>query len=245
MNSLPAQRTRADRALERLYRRHAGDVYRYALAVLHDEKDAEAVTQTTFSNARHALARGDRLESPHTWLISVAHDVCRQRCRQALRRLDPEASGESPAEDERAPMREQLLRALAKLRASEQAALVMRELEGRRYAEIASLLELPAADVESLIFGARRALREHLEQGLACADAELAISRELDGRLSQEEKAALRRHLRACPDCTTFARRQRVQRLALRSLAEVPLPPSLAALFAGDDDPGDAPLPAR
>src|SRR6266513_6338133 len=76
----------ADRSFERLYQKHAGDVYRYALVVLRNEADAEDVTQTTFLNAYRAFARGDRPRTPQNWLITIAHNVCRQRFRQLQRR---------------------------------------------------------------------------------------------------------------------------------------------------------------
>src|ERR671935_1003379 len=79
-------RQKPDRSLERLYKKHAGDVYRYALVVLRNRADAEDVTQTTFMNAYRALERGERPNAPHNWLIAIAHNVCRQRFRQAARR---------------------------------------------------------------------------------------------------------------------------------------------------------------
>src|SRR5205809_501744 len=140
MTPLLAQRARsADRAFERMYRRHAGDVYRYALAVL-------------------------------------------------------------------------------------------RNLEGRSYAEIAEALEISVSAVETLLFRARRALREQLEGSLTCGEAELAISRGLDGRLTRSETGALRAHLRECRDCASLARSQRAQRSAWKALAAIPLPSSLAGL---------------
>jgi DNA-directed RNA polymerase specialized sigma24 family protein len=49
---LLAQRPRgADRSFERLYKKHLHAVYRYTLAVLHNEADAEDATQTTFLSA--------------------------------------------------------------------------------------------------------------------------------------------------------------------------------------------------
>src|SRR5919197_1004028 len=75
-------RQKPDRSLERLYKKHAGDVYRYALVVLRNEADAEDVTQTTFMNAYRALERGERPHTPQNWLIAIAHNVCRQRFRQ-------------------------------------------------------------------------------------------------------------------------------------------------------------------
>src|SRR5205807_6342027 len=119
---------------------------------------------------------------------------------------------------------EDIRRALGHLAFNQRAALVMRELEGRSYVEIAEILEISASAVETLIFRARRALREQLESSLTCGEAELAISRQLDGRLSRRQRGALRAHLRECKECAAFARRQRAQRSALRSLAAVPIP---------------------
>src|SRR3954466_9563450 len=86
MTPLLAQRLGTDRAFERLYRKHAGDVYRYALVVLRNEADAEDVTQTTFLNAYRAFQKGERPRTPQNWLIAIAHNVCRQRFRQSQRR---------------------------------------------------------------------------------------------------------------------------------------------------------------
>jgi hypothetical protein len=76
-------------------------------------------------------------------------------------------------------------------------------------------------------------LREQLEGSLTCGEAEFAISRQLDGRLSRHEKGQLRAHLRECSECAHFARRQRAQRSALKSLGLIPVPSSLASLFGG------------
>src|ERR1051325_7669354 len=87
MTPLLAQRPRSDRAFERMYQRQVGDVYRYALAVMRNPADAEDVTQTTFLNAyRSYVEKGQRPEKPQNWLIAIAHNVCRQRFRQAQRR---------------------------------------------------------------------------------------------------------------------------------------------------------------
>src|SRR5205823_1268289 len=83
---------------------------------------------------------------------------------------------------------------------------------------------------ETLIFRARRALREQLEGSLTCGEAELAISRQVDRRLPRAERGVLRAHLRQCPDCATFARSQRAQRAAFKTLGAVPLPASLSSL---------------
>ncbi len=237
MTPLLAQRPRSDRGFERMYRKHVGDVYRYALAVMRNPSDAEDVTQTTFLNAYRAyVEKGNRPEKPQNWLIAIAHNVCRQRFRQSARRPAEVSFEDDIADsivDDEALSGEDIRRALSHLAFNQRAALVMRELEGRSYAEISEILELSTSAVETLIFRARRALREQLEGSLTCGEAELAISRQLDGRLSRQEKGQLRAHLRECAECAGFARRQRAQRSALKSLALVPVPSSLASLFGG------------
>src|SRR5919201_640903 len=200
MTPLLAQRPRSDRAFERLYKRHVGDVYRYALAVMRNPADAEDVTQTTFLNAyRSYVEKGNRPEKPQNWLIAIAHNVCRQRFRQSARRPAEVSFEDDIADtlvDDEAPSGEDIRRALSHLAFNQRAALVMRELEGRSYAEIAEILDLSTSAVETLIFRARRALRER-------------------------------------KDCAAFARRQRAQRGALKTLALVPVPSSLSSFFGG------------
>jgi RNA polymerase sigma factor (sigma-70 family) len=236
MTPVLARRLSSDRAFERLYRKHAGDVYRYALVVLRNEADAEDVTQTTFMNAYRAMERGERPRNPQNWLITIAHNVCRQRFRQSQRRPSEVVYEEELAEavvDEDAISAEDIRRAIGHLGFNQRSALVMRELEGRSYQEIAEILGVSVSAVETLIFRARRALREQLEEGITCREAELAISKQLDKRLSRKEKGALRAHLRECEDCAGFARSQRAQRGALKALGAIPLPQSLAGLFGG------------
>ncbi|MBA3735158.1 MAG: sigma-70 family RNA polymerase sigma factor [Actinobacteria bacterium] len=237
MTPLLAPRPRSDRAFERLYKRHVGDVYRYALAVMRNPADAEDVTQTTFLNAyRSYVEKGSRPEKPQHWLIAIAHNVCRQRFRQSSRR-PAEVSFEDDIADsigeDDTPTGDDIRRALSHLAFNQRAALVMRELEGRSYAEIADILEVSTSAVETLIFRARRALREQLEGSITCGEAEFAISRQLDGRLPRQERGQLRGHLRECAECAGFARRQRAQRGALKTLALVPVPSSLMSLFGG------------
>jgi RNA polymerase sigma factor (sigma-70 family) len=236
MTPVLARRLGNDRAFERLYRKHAGDVYRYALVVLRNQADAEDVTQTTFLNAYRAFEKGERPQKPQNWLIAIAHNVCRQRFRQAQRRPAEVGFEEELAEsvvEEDALSAEDIRRALGHLAFNQRAAIVMRELEGRSYQEIAEILGVSVSAVETLLFRARRALREQLEQSITCQEAELSISRQLDGRLPRSEKGALRAHLRECDDCAGFARSQRASRGALKALGAIPLPASLAGLFGG------------
>ena len=227
----------ADRAFERLYRRHAADVYRYALGVLHNPTDAEDVAQTTFMNAFRALQRGERPRAPLNWLISIAHNVCRQRFRQSARRPTEVEFGDSFADvsgEEEDWSAQDIRRALAHLGFNQRAALVLRELEGRSYAEIAEILGLSLPAIEALLFRARRALREQLEGELSCAEAQRALAEQLRGRAAPAEQAGLRAHLRACRSCAGLAKRRRGRRAALGAVGWLPIPlPSLKSLFGG------------
>ncbi|HEV3478573.1 MAG TPA: sigma-70 family RNA polymerase sigma factor [Gaiellaceae bacterium] len=235
--ALLARSAAPDRAFERLYRRHVHDVYRYVLAVLRNQADAEDATQATFLSAYRAFMRGEEPLKPRNWLLKIAHNECRQRFRAASRRpvevaWDDER-GAAPGVDETVPTADEIRSALAHLSFNQRSALVMRELEGRSYNEIAAILGLSVSAIETLLFRARRALREQLEGALTCGEAEAALSRRLDGRLALAEQRALRAHLRECRECAVVERKQRARRAAVKRLGAVHLPPSLAGFLGG------------
>jgi RNA polymerase sigma factor (sigma-70 family) len=152
-----------DQAFEILYRRYVKDVYHYALALLRNPADAEDVTQTTFLNAYRAYQRGIQIEKPHNWLIKITHNVARTRYAYASRRVK-EVPLEDHVEQLAVPEADKpdvvgVLRALGRLPFNQRAALVMRELEGRSYAEIADTIGVSVSAVETLIFRARKSLR--------------------------------------------------------------------------------------
>jgi RNA polymerase sigma factor (sigma-70 family) len=153
----------ADELFERLYRRYVRDVYQYTLALLRNPADAEDVTQTTFMNAYRAMKRGERPLKPQNWLIKIAHNAARTRyARQKARApevpLDDHVDALTAPTDE-GPDVQAVLQALGELPFNQRAALVMRELEGRSYAEIAETLGVSTSAVETLIFRARRGMR--------------------------------------------------------------------------------------
>ena len=152
-----------DQAFESLYRRYVKDVYHYALALLRNPADAEDVTQTTFLNAYRAYQRGIEIEKPQNWLIKIAHNVARTRYARASRRVK-EVPLEDHVEQLALPEADRpdvtgVLTALGRLPFNQRAALVMRELEGRSYAEIADTIGVSVSAVETLIFRGRKSLR--------------------------------------------------------------------------------------
>jgi RNA polymerase sigma factor (sigma-70 family) len=223
---------RTQRSFETLYHAHVSDVYRYALAVTGQTSDAEDVTQTTFMNAYRAYARGERPRKPQNWLLTIAHNVCRQRARFAYYRVREveleESSAEALVPPDDVPTAADIRRALSHLPFQQRAVLIMRELEGRTHAEIAEVMELTTQATEMLAFRARRALREQLAGSLTCTQAVDALDRQMDGTLGPDQAGLLRAHLRECAACEQLARRVRAQRVGWRSLAVVPLPASLA-----------------
>jgi len=167
-------------AFEDIYRRYVQDVYRYALALLRNPADAEDVTQTTFMNAYCAFARGEEPLKPQNWLIKIAHNAARTRYARTARRvkevpLDDHIDQLAVPDEEKPDVRE-VLEALGRLPLNQRGALVMRELEGRTYAEIAETLGVSVPAVETLIFRARRALRMNASSIRALAAVPLPSS---------------------------------------------------------------------
>jgi RNA polymerase sigma-70 factor (ECF subfamily) len=215
---------------DRLYRQHAASVYRYAFAVLANRADAEDVAQQTFLKAYSALAQGTKPRKAENWLLTIAHNEVRRHLRNGqARALEVELDErlEQPEPERTQPSLAEVLRALQHLPPAQRSALVMREFEGRSYAEMAQILDVSQSALESLIFRARRALAEHFEEALTCAEAEYAVSRRLDGRLSRREARRLKRHLGKCPLCARFATVQKRQRSLFQGLSVMPVPASL------------------
>jgi RNA polymerase sigma factor (sigma-70 family) len=221
---------------DRLYRRHAAGVYRYVYAVLGNHADAEDITQQTFLNAYRAMAQGTKPRKAENWLVTIAHNEVRRHLRKTHGRpmeVELDEQFADLAQDGGDPSLADVLRALQHLPPSQRAALVMREFEGRSYAEIAEILEVTPDALEGLLFRARRGLAEQLEGALTCGEAENVLLRRLDGRLPRPESRRLNEHLRECPACVRFSTVQKRQRSLLKGLSVLPIPASLY-LFRGE-----------
>jgi RNA polymerase sigma-70 factor, ECF subfamily len=154
-----AQAGRLD-AFEELVRRHRLGTYRVALRMLGNESDAEDATQDAFVQAWRKLAgfRADAAFS--TWMYRIVTNRCLNMLR-ARRRTEPlPTDREAPASrpDRIAEGRWQvddLTRAIGRLTPEQRAPLVLRELEGLTYEEIAAALELSIPAVKSRLHRAR------------------------------------------------------------------------------------------
>jgi RNA polymerase sigma-70 factor, ECF subfamily len=167
MDVSPAQRAIADRSFERMYRRHRRDVYGFALRAVRDPDEAEDVTQTAFLNAYRALHRGDHPQKPRAWLLTIANNIARRQYRDRAARpqeveLDPELPSNGAEWD--ALVAREIQGALRRLRPNRRIAVVLRDIEGLSYAEIAERMNLSEPAVETLLFRARNELQTELER---------------------------------------------------------------------------------
>jgi RNA polymerase sigma-70 factor, ECF subfamily len=156
-------------AAARLYERHSSRVFGYCLRMLGSREEAEDASQTTFMQAFRALQRGIVPVFETAWLLTIARNVCHARYRAVGRRKavefarDPHdiealAAGAEPADAALMGLQD----ALARLPEMQRRAFLMREWQGRSYAEIGQELGVTVPAVEALIFRARRALASDL-----------------------------------------------------------------------------------
>ncbi len=159
---------------EKLVTAYEKNVYNIALRMVGDPDDAADMTQETFIKAYRALSgfRGDSKFS--SWLYRIASNVCLDFLRSRSRH--PQVSLSTVDEDDRATFElpdmrqnpeEQLMkklgmeavrRGLEQLPEQQRQILVLRELGGLSYAELAQTLGLEEGTVKSRIFRARKRL---------------------------------------------------------------------------------------
>ncbi|MBV1688799.1 RNA polymerase sigma factor [Novosphingobium sp. G106] len=168
-------------AFTQLVERHSPRLYRVAYRMLGNAEEAEDITQDAFArlwqSAPKWTARGGGLGA---WL----HRVVVNRCLDRLRRFRvvttdvlPEIADDAPS-PERSLAIDRLGRAvddaLAALPGRHRAAIVLCYFEGLSNIHAAQVLELNLKAMESLLFRARRSLRELLEaRGVQIEDLEL------------------------------------------------------------------------
>ena len=139
-------------------------------------QDAEDLAQEIFFRAYRGLSRYRGEAPPRAWLASIAHNALKNRYRflHRFRRIfaspaspeglaDPPAGGADPERDASAAQtREQVAAALRSLPEEFRMPVVLRDLEGWNYEEIAVSLKLPVGTVKSRIARGRGQLKEML-----------------------------------------------------------------------------------
>ena len=219
------------RAFEAIFKRYHQELYRYCRAILSDPDEAQDALQSTMASALRSLPGEERQIALRPWLYRVAHNeaitILRQRADvvDADCVSDPTAAGADSEVEARERLR-QLVADLDQLPERQRGALVMRELSGLTYAEIATALGTSTAAARQSVYEARVALRD-LGRGrdMECEAARHALS-ERDGRVRRNRR--LRAHLRACEACSGFETAISQRSSDLRALCP-PLPAAAAS----------------
>jgi RNA polymerase sigma-70 factor (ECF subfamily) len=159
-------------AFEALVERHRDVVVRVAARIAGRE-EAEDVSQDAFLRAFHRLGRFRADASFRAWLLQITHNAAVDHI--ARRRPEPVEAPEEVAEGpehavarlpaERLESRERVARLERKLRGLSPEArvvLVLRDIEGLSYEEIADITQSPLGTVKVRLFRARRDLIEML-----------------------------------------------------------------------------------
>jgi RNA polymerase sigma-70 factor, ECF subfamily len=159
-------------AFEGLVERHRGVVVRVAARIVGADA-AEDVAQDAFLRAFHRLAQYRGSASFRTWLLQITQNAALNTLAWSRRRpadpVDeaPEARDTDPArqpvtELERRERQQRLELKLAALRPEYRSLVVLRDLEGLSYGEIAEVLEMPIGSVKGRLHRARAELIELL-----------------------------------------------------------------------------------
>jgi RNA polymerase sigma-70 factor (ECF subfamily) len=161
------------RAFEELVIAYQHRVFGVALRMLGSRAEAEEIAQEVFLRAHRAVAdfRGEARLG--TWLYAIASRLCLNRLASPDRRVargdaalaDVPASGPDAAVTaERAELEAALHAAIAELPNERRLVLVLRDVEGLSYEEIAEALALDPGTVRSRLHRARMQLKEKLER---------------------------------------------------------------------------------
>ncbi len=202
--------------LVELFAAHGSTVFGLCRMLLRQREEAEDAFQQTFLAAYRSLLGGVEPRHPAAWLAAIARNECCARARQRMRELpaqpdadrahlDPAAAAAAKAD------LAELWDAIDDLPAQQRDALLLRELGGLSYAQLAQALAVSEPAVESLLVRARRRLRLRLR-----STSSASVLAPLGGI-----REALARAIGGMPDPATTG--------ALTKMAAAPLLTKLAA----------------
>lgn len=168
-----------DDAFAQLMRDNEKRIYNLTLRMTGNPDDAMDLAQEAFLNAWRGLKffKGDSTFS--TWVYRLASNACIDHLRRQKRRQDISAPMPMDEEDDRPPdipddrfrpeqelerkeLRNAVSAGLEQLSDEHRQVLIMREINGLSYQEIADVLDLEAGTVKSRIARARNSLRKIL-----------------------------------------------------------------------------------
>ena len=177
-------------AFEPLVEKYKRKVFRLAYQVLRDQEEALDVAQEAFVKAYRALPAFKGDSAFYTWLFRITMNVALDRKRQRATRMKSLGTDDvTPEELERtaastdpdpedvatgAEQREHIRKGLDSLSEHHRTIIILSDIEGLQYREIAEVLGIPMGTVMSRLHHARKRLREVLGPGFALVLAALA-----------------------------------------------------------------------
>jgi RNA polymerase sigma factor (sigma-70 family) len=199
-----------DDAFRVIHDRYRSRMFAYARQMLGaTSQDPEDAVQEIFMRAYYGLRASDRQLALRAWLYRIAHNRCVDELRRAQPILvdsaDPEEStGADPAlKFEQRDALRRLIGDVQRLPDQQRSALLMRELSGMPYAEVAEALGVTVAAVKSLLVRARMSLAQTSQaRNTACAEIQAELTAAHDRGVRSSGLA--RRHMRECDSCRRF-----------------------------------------
>ncbi len=217
-----------DEAFRVIHDRYRARLFAYTRQMLAGSaSDAEDALQDVFLRAYGALRADARPVTLRAWLYRVAHNRCVDHLRRPVNQPTAElfenvSSLHDPLGDiQRRDDLRQLVADIRRLPDQQRSALLMREMEGLTYAELADALGATVPSVKSLLVRARIGLTEAREaRDTACVEirADLVSAHDKGVRLN----GRARRHVRECSCCAAYRTRLRGVREGLAALGGSP-----------------------
>jgi len=225
-----------DGAMAVIFERHHQALHRYCHSILGHDSDAADALQNTMLKALRSLPGETRRIALKPWLYRIAHNeaISLLRARRPQSDLDAAAHVSDLAAAVRVESRERLRELtgdLGELTERQRAALLMRELGGLAFAEVADALSTSPEAVKQSVYEARRALQSMQEgRAMGCEAIRHTIS---DGDKRMLRGMRMRGHLRSCAGCRDFeaALARRPQQLAAM-IPPLPVAATAAMLHA-------------
>jgi RNA polymerase sigma factor (sigma-70 family) len=172
--------------------------------------DAEDAVQEIFVRAYSGLRSSNRELALRAWLYRIAHNRCIDELRrpqsvatETIPATVPNVGGDPVVRLEQRDALKRLIADVQRLPDQQRSALLMRELAGMTYADVAGALGVSVPAVKSLLVRARVGLAQANEaRDTSCARIreDLIVAHDRGVRAS----GLARRHLRDCPHCRHF-----------------------------------------
>ncbi len=160
-------------AFESLVERYKRHVYYQAVTMLNDTIEAEDVMQEAFIKAYFSLKNLNSSFAFSSWLSRIVYHLCNDRLKKRDREkvvinewLDNQIEniGDSKLPIEQKQLQMELSQAMQSLSPEHRSALILREVHGYSYQDIAEIMGVPEGTVKSRIHHARLILRNELKK---------------------------------------------------------------------------------